>query len=533
MKCLTFYIKRKIYKPVLVVLMTIPFVLFVGNRAVGASQLVNKPLTEKIGVYAGTLNDVVSKSDKKETLVQYKKAKGLGFSYVRIPFRINPDLTSLTGKYDFSKLDYAIKLTKKVGLTPIVYFVSGSHDPESNTWSKLYPELTYSDTLVETFTSVAVKAVKRYAGKGVVWEGWNEPNGSYWFSQNGLRTVKDWVGFDKTIAETVKKYDKKSIFLTGAFSGTTTKSNDVFVHARNNGLTQNASAVSNHPYQTGLPEDLLTNNKEYADVNMPTVTTEIGYTTKQSWQGKSSYAKQAKYDARSMFILDMMKQPLIVLFNLKDSSDTGWGLETTRNKDKKSAQLISYLLYEIKGYQYVKRIDMKQNGSEFALLYQKGKQYKVVYWSVKKSLIPVSYGESQFLLAAENFPQILTLKANIANHKFLNSNNSNPQNVLKFVDSSGKIIKSLNNYKKANTNVTLKKVMPTNYGNQSLFEYKRAYTAPDSNSVIIYQVYARHGTKVHTNSSWQNIWIVGIGILVILAFVLLFIRRKVVRAGKK
>lgn len=529
MKCLRGYI-NSVGKIVLCLL-----VIFISwsakNQMASAATLSNKPLTSKLGIYASTLTDSSSASDKAATLKQYQKAKQMGFSYVRVPFRIDPALTTLTGSYDYSKMDYAIKLAKKVGLTPIVYFVSGSHNPEANTWQSLYPDLTYSTTLINLMKTVAVNTVKRYASNNIVWEGWNEPNGYYWFNQDSSKTVKDWVGFDQTVATAVRKYTKSGVFLTGVFSGYSSKNNTIFIHARNNGLTQNASAVSNHPYQTGLPENLLSNDQAYAGVQMPTVTTEVGYTTKSSWQGKVSEDVQAKYDARSIFLLDSMGQPLISMFNLQDSSDTGWGLYKQNGAPKKAARYMRYLLTNLKGYHFVKRIDMNHSKSTFALLYRKGSADKVVYWATNdKTLIPVQYQtNSKFLLVAQSFPQVMKLNTTISKHVFSKNSGRVVQNNVKLVDSSGKIIRVDKKSYLPNTNVKINNLVPTSYANFDLFNYSSSYQSPSSNSVIIYQVYKT--SKIVTSSKSKinahlSVLLVAIGLVIFLSLVVFMLMRR-------
>lgn len=531
MKCLRDYIN--LLGRVLVCLLVVFLGWLAESQNASAATLSDKPLTGKLGIYASTLTDNSSVSDKTATLKQYQKAKQMGFSYVRVPFRIDPELTPLSGSYNYDKMDYAIKLAKQVGLTPIVYFVSGSHNPEANTWQSLYPDMTYSTTLINIMKRVAVNTVKRYAGSNIVWEGWNEPNGYYWFNQDSAKTVKDWVSFDQTIATAVRTYTKNGIFLTGVFSGYSAKNNTIFVHARNNGLTQNASAVSNHPYQTGLPEELLSNDQAYSGVKMPTVTTEIGYTTKSSWQGKVSEDDQAKYDARSIFILDSMGQPLISMFNLQDSNDTGWGMYRQNGSEKKVAKYISYLLKNLKEYRFVKRIDMNHNKSTFALLYRKGNVDKVVYWATKnETLVPVQYQtNNKFLLVAQSFPQVMNLNSGISKHEFAKNSGKVIQNNVKLVDSSGKIIKVNAESYLPNTNVEIDKIIPNNYKNFNLFEYSSYYHSPSNNSVIIYQVY-KVAKVVTSSKSTANAHLSALLIIIGLVILLTLIAIKSIRRKK-
>lgn len=384
---------------------------------------VNKPLNEKLGELVWLWGDKYNNINQQDAKRQIDYCKQIGVKYVKIPLYLNY-LVSKNGKIKNDDFDKVLNYAKKKGMVPIVrmWFTKGGG--------------YNSKSFLSTGEKMAGAVINRFGAQNIIWESTNEPNQLVsWFSQD-TSTNFDWAKFDEYVGTKLKRRNKNAVYIVGDLSGTTSEAVPFLKTALMHGYYKNADAVSNHPYQkqtnelNGQPEDGLNNNKasyfnqvfaEYHRKKLPLVTTEIGYSTKKTWAGKWSARDQANYVARQVFILDMQKQPLIVLFSLSDKqsaeNDSGWGLlrgdAYSSQVYKASGILLKNLLSQLKGYAFEQRIrTQKGTKSSFTLLYynKKLKKYKVVYWATTPDqLLKAKILSHRYEMYATATPQILNI----------------------------------------------------------------------------------------------------------------------------
>ncbi|GEL15447.1 cellulase family glycosylhydrolase [Pediococcus cellicola] len=377
----------------------------------------NKSISQKVGVFVWPYKNY-QKEERNHTYIdaQLKIAKKDGFRYVVIPVVFYRSLVH-GKKYDDQVFKYAITRARNLGLHPIVPF-STSNSRENRVYQ------TDHKQIVNKYKSLVSQVIRTYAGQGIIWEGWNEPNSLFWFdqSQDGLddHLVKAWVELDNYIGKTIKAYDAHSIYLTGNFSGFSQDNQKVLSRATLYGLLKYGDAIANHPYQfqttnNGNPENLFTNDQQ-AFVNdsvqaakrksLPLVTTEIGYSTTPSFQGKWSQDEQAAFEARSVLVLDMMRQPIIVLYSLVDDGNAGdWGLYSGSSpnfKEKKSAVIVRKMLKELDGYHFVKQ-HVLHDKDDFIVVYKKKNRLKYVYWTSGTSKTVLFKGKNLVLTKTPSY----------------------------------------------------------------------------------------------------------------------------------
>ncbi|GAX05150.1 hypothetical protein IWT25_00453 [Secundilactobacillus pentosiphilus] len=395
-----------------VVLIILGFFLFniqktrervVDQRSRSTILAKNKPITQKVGAFLWLYAYPKGSSQNREYIKsQIDLAKKTNLNYVVLPVVFKSDYLN-NGKFNYSEFDYAIKDAEKDRLKPIVVFSSDNPNDEKNYNSNANKTLNKYRKLIKA-------TIIRYHNRHVIWQMWNEPNGLFWFNQsqdgNDPRLVKRWTSLGSTMFRWVRKYDPKSVFLGGALAGNYSDAHIAIKLALKNGLYKDSDAIANHPYlskslpDNGAPENLfnvnsrklLTSLSDNSNVKkklmkIPLVTTEFGYSLQQTHSGIWSEGDQANYIARSVFILDMMHQPIISLYSLVDegNGDGQWGLYRGTSPHyiaKQSGQLLTQLLSNLNGYRFNKRITEKSN-RDFVLEYvKKGQKDRFVCWTM-------------------------------------------------------------------------------------------------------------------------------------------------------
>lgn len=375
----------------------------IHDEAVSRSAILKgtKPITDKVGsfvwLYAYPKD---SKKNLNYVKAQIKVAKSTNLKYVMLPIVFKPSYIK-NGKYNYSEFDTAVKTAKDNNLTPIVVFSSDNRADADNYRKD-------SKSTIDYYQNMIKESIQRYSGRGVIWQMWNEPNGLFWFDQSmdgeDASLVKSWTDMGAQIQNWVREYDPDSVFLAGALAGDYSATKKVLQMSLQDGLADHADAIANHPYlssrlNNGAPESLLrVNSRSTLQAlapstakdklkKIPLVTTEFGYSMAKTHLGQWSASDQANYLARSIFILDMMHQPIISLYALVDEGNGNngqWGMYsgTAPNyKPKQSGQLIAQLLSNLNGFAYRKRITQSSKG-DYVLQYVKtGANSRYVAWT--------------------------------------------------------------------------------------------------------------------------------------------------------
>ncbi|MFD1421197.1 hypothetical protein [Lactiplantibacillus songbeiensis] len=359
------------------------------------------PITDKVGSFVWLY---AYKKDTSQNWMyirsQLKIAKKSDLRYVVLPIVFKKEYIK-SGKFDYSEFDRVIKQVRKEKLKPIIVFSADNVKDVSAYRS-------HSGKVIQKYENLMKDAVIRYKDNGIVWQMWNEPNSLFWFNQsedgNNRKLVHAWIGMEKNLYHFIRKNDPNSIFLGGALAGNYSDSKNTIKLALNDGLASTADAIANHPYissvepNKGAPENLLvlnsrnilvslTNSKNIEAVKkIPLVTTEMGYSMGKTHHGIWSEGDQANYLARSIFILDMLHQPIISLYSLVDEGNGSgqWGMYRGNAPDyaaKQSGELITQLLSNLEGYRLSYRVNQYLN-QDFVLLYIKTGQHKrYVCWT--------------------------------------------------------------------------------------------------------------------------------------------------------
>ncbi len=175
-------------------------------------------------------------------------------------------------------------------------------------------ELYESDRSVRTeqgrkaFAAFAEAAAKRYGGKGILWEIWNEPNlRQFW---NPQPSADD---YSKLVAETgplVKKADPTGLIVAPATSGIPL---GWLEQCFKQGLLSHIDVLSVHPYRSKPPETVIADYTALRELigryapngkPIPVISGEWGYSNINWDKNPLSNEQQAQYLAR-MFLTNL------------------------------------------------------------------------------------------------------------------------------------------------------------------------------------------------------------------------------------
>lgn len=376
-----------------------------------------QPLTNKVGFfiwpYVSQTDSpgMVTNEDINAATTQLDLAKEIGAAYVVIGGMAKLDQKNNSYVYSDQVISYALSL----GLKVIVLL-----DGAMNTAA--YP------SVLDDYVAQAIKFIQHFAGRGLIYQGWNEPNQGQWFGQNIFTdaTQQTLIGYDRKLYDAVKQYDPQSIFLTGVIFGTINAldggnwSNffDVMVK---NGLLESGDALAMHPYlsvysASDKPETML---KEMVNdqVTIPIVSTEFGLPSPDNldcnYSDSHNYSEQTQSDylAREFFIQDLLGQPIMIQYQLFETSQDGNGAFSIIRRPyddpqwRPAALLLKSLFAQLHDYQLIQRINTSSD-NDFLLDYALGPKHKLVYWTAD-SQHELNYHDQSLVLTAT--PQLMQL----------------------------------------------------------------------------------------------------------------------------
>jgi hypothetical protein len=308
-----------------------------------------------------------------------------GFKFVRMDLGW-ASVEKTKGVYDFQKSGYDA-LTK--GCTArgihIVYILDYSN--------KLYePEQSVrTDEGRNAFAAFAEAAAKRYAGKGVLWEIWNEPNlKQFWSPQP---SVEDYCRLVEEAAPRIRKADPGGQVVAGATSQIPL---EWLEECFKKGLLGWIDVLSVHPYRSKAPETVVGDYaklrvliKQYAPAGkeVPVISGEWGYSNINWDKSRLSDMEQAAYLAR-MFLVNLHQGvPVSIWYDWKndgtDANEREHQFGTVgHDLNPKSGYLAAKVLSStLAGYSIDRKLDL---GSEedFAFRLTNGQNEAIAFWTL-------------------------------------------------------------------------------------------------------------------------------------------------------
>jgi len=258
----------------------------------------------------------------------------------------------------------------------------------------------------KAFANFAEAAARRYAGKGILWEIWNEPNIDFgWNPQPG---IEDYCRLVNETAPRIKEADPTGYVVAPASAEIPFGwLEDCFKR----GLLDWIDALTVHAYRGGPPETVI---EDYAKLRslissyvsngkeIPIISGEWGYPMDWTWLDISE-EKQAQYLAR-MFLVNLYESiPISVWYRWKDvPSIPDFGLSgviTSDLKPKMAYFAIKTLTQMLGGYRIVERLNLG-NENDFALRLMKDKNEAIAFWTVDEEhevTLPIGAGNGTLI----------------------------------------------------------------------------------------------------------------------------------------
>jgi hypothetical protein len=340
---------------------------------------------------------------------------------VNIHFRGEPrdlDLIAEAG-FKFIRMDFAWEsIERKKG---VYEFEKSGYDALTSGCLKrgicLFYILDYSNRLYESdrsvrteegrkaFAAFAEATAKRYAGKRIVWEIWNEPNiAQFWKPQP---SADDYCKLVEAAAPLVRKADSSGAVVAPA---TSTIPFPWLEDCFKRGLLKWIDAVTVHPYRPTAPETVI---KDYATLRdlikthapegkkIPILSGEWGYSLVNWDNARLSEEQQARYLVRELLVNLYQGIPISIWYDWKndgtnsDEREHNFGTMTRDLKPKPAYLAAKVLTHTLEGYSVGERLDVG-NENDYVLRLKSGANQALAFWTIGEQhdvTLPIKEGK--------------------------------------------------------------------------------------------------------------------------------------------
>jgi hypothetical protein len=310
-----------------------------------------------------------------------------GFKFIRMDFSWS-GIERKKGVYDFEKSGYDALTAGclKRGIRPlyILDYSNRLYESESS---------VRTDEGRRAFAAFAEAAAKRYRGKHILWEIWNEPNiKQFWKPEPN---VDDYCKLVEAAAPLVKKADPSGILLAPA---TSTIPFPWLEDCFKRGLLRWVDAVSVHPYRPKPPETVIADYGRLRDLikkhapagkEIPIVSGEWGYSHVNWDKSRLSDEQQAQYLAREFLVNLYQKIPVSIWYDWKNDGtnpnerEHNFGTMTNDLQPTPTYDAAKTLARALAGYAVAERLNVGSE-SDFVLKMRKGRRTALAAWTTSE-----------------------------------------------------------------------------------------------------------------------------------------------------
>ena len=284
------------------------------------------------------------------------------------------------GVYDFSQQDRLVNDLKKHNLRLLFILAYGNPLYDNG----LAPHTPDGRAASARFCKALVS---HFAGNGIIWELWNEPNAdSFWTPKSN---VPDYIEWCRAVVPAIRKADPGACIIAPA-----TSDFDIpFVEACfEKGLLELVDGVSVHPYRNAKrgPEStfdeyenlkVLIDFYKPADKIIPIISGEWGYSS-----SFVSAEMQGKYLARQWLSNIASNIPVSIWYDWHDdgrdpaNAEHNFGTVTFDYKPKPAYNAIKILINQLRGTRFVERLATASE-NDYVLLFSDGCRFKLALWT--------------------------------------------------------------------------------------------------------------------------------------------------------
>jgi len=316
--------------------------------------------------------------------------KDAGVKYIRKDFDWG-QTERQKGQYNFSQYDHILASLDARGIH--VLFIL---DYRNNLYQA--PETT--DEGRDAYARWAAAAAKHFAGRGVMWEIWNEPNVGFWHGappgapnmENSIQYADQYVALVKKTVPAMRAADPNCFILAGSISCLWSNSFRWATQTFKDGLLSTGiSGLSVHPYGFARPELCIQDGYGHlrdlivqagAPRDFPILNTEVGYSETDNGVAKGVLAQEhrAMLFVRQYMVDQMCNIKMTIWYNWNDD-------KVHRIVENDLTPLPMYkacqnMVKELAGYRYVDKLDVGSS-QDYALIFANAAGgRKVVAWTV-------------------------------------------------------------------------------------------------------------------------------------------------------
>ncbi len=306
-----------------------------------------------------------------------------GFRFVRMDFAWS-HVEREKGKYDFSGYERLVNSLAKRKIRPLFILDYGN---------RLYDggRAPHTDEGRAAFCQFAGAAAKRFAGKGILWEIWNEPNlDQFWRPK---ANVEDYCALAVEVCKALRGADPECTIVAPATSGIPLNFIEKVFQA---GLLKWLDGVTVHPYRGKAPETVMGEYKKLRELTeryappekkgLPILSGEWGYSLMHYGKVPYSAEKQASYLARQFLINLMNDVRLSIWYDWHDDgpdaneTEHNFGIVTYTYELKPSYLAAKTLLDTLSVLKFGGWTAL-ESPDDYALLFSNGNKRVIAAWT--------------------------------------------------------------------------------------------------------------------------------------------------------
>lgn len=287
------------------------------------------------------------------------------------------------GQYDFSGYDVLVNAMENRGIRVVFILDYGN---------ALYDDghSPHSDAGRAAFARFAATAARRYKGRGIIWEIWNEPNlAQFWYPEPHAYNYGRLV---LTTSAAIRRVDPTAIIIGPALVSFPP---DYWSTLGEMGVFASLDAASVHPYGVGAPEQILEYHlwlRRLLDYyspswKIPVISSESGYST---FDEGVTEGVQAQYVVRQWLFHMAHDMPLSVWYDWRnngtDRADLQhhFGTVDYAFNPKPAYWSMQVLAETLSGYRFMRRIALGGE-NDYLLLFQKEQDLILAGWTFSET----------------------------------------------------------------------------------------------------------------------------------------------------
>ena len=290
------------------------------------------------------------------------------------------------GSYDFGGYERMLDGLEKRGIRALFILCYQN---------ELYPRPENNAEGREAYARFAAAAAKRFKGRNVLWELWNEPNVMHFWKgpgdHNSDAFADQYVALVKAAVPAMREADPDCYILGGATSCLWTNSFKWLDRCFKQGLlTSGIDALSVHPYGFVRPELCIKEGyghlREMMDASgapkdFPVLNTEVGYDVNEKYLGSQELRlqHQAWHFVRQHLVDQLCDIRLSTWYNWND--DPGFRIAAPDLSDLPVTTACRTLAAQLNGYRFASRVPLKSD-LDYALVFEKETgEKRLVAWT--------------------------------------------------------------------------------------------------------------------------------------------------------